>query len=195
MLFILAESYMFESFNQHYSVFKSKAFIKQDITKLPAVDQHFMECIALLGGKSYNYGLYQVFDEEGVLKETSILWEIIPKSRDRATAFGCDWLGRYFAIDADRMEDGLPLVLMVESDERVVYEVPLSVVNFHNQELVDDPENTLALSYFKAWRNIAERDLELSECLGYKIPLYLGGSDDESNLEIVDRETYLKVTS
>jgi hypothetical protein len=51
----------------------------------------------------------------------------------RACPFGYDWLGRQFALDSSRVENGESLVLLMEPGTAEVLEIPLSFAAFHEQ--------------------------------------------------------------
>lgn len=61
---------------------------------------------------------------------------------------------------------------------------------FHDAELVDYAEEALAVSYFSKWREAGGTSPALSECIGYKKPLFLGGADEVDNLELTDLDVY-----
>jgi hypothetical protein len=46
-----------------------------------------------------------------------------PDFATRACPFGSDWLGRLFAVDSARVENGEPLVLMMEPGTGEVLEI------------------------------------------------------------------------
>lgn len=49
----------------------------------------------------------------------------------------------------------------------------------------------LASSFYKQWKeNNKNKDIQNGQCVGYKIPLFLGGTDDISNLELSDVDVY-----
>jgi hypothetical protein len=56
---------------------------------------------------------------------------------------------------------------------------------FHNDELVDEADAALARGFFHDWiaAYAPELPLGVQECVGYRVPLFLGGADDVSNLE------------
>lgn len=74
--------------------------------------------------------------------------------------------------------------------------IPDDFVEFHDTEIVDYPEDALVSRYFDDWfENNDHYILKHSECVGYKIPLYLNGEDDLNNLEVSDMEVYWGVMS
>jgi hypothetical protein len=107
--------------------------------------------------------------------------------------FAADWLGRLFAADSSRTNpDGEPQVLMLEPGTGEALEVPVSVSALHTSELLEAADALVAEPFYRAWRQATDdrQPLLLTECVGYRVPLFLGGSDDESNLERTDMDVY-----
>jgi hypothetical protein len=72
-------------------------------------------------------------------------------------------------------------------------EIPASVVDFHNIELVEYADDALAVPLWKQWREINPTELAFTECVGYKVPLFLGGADALANLEVLDLSVYVEI--
>ena len=63
--------------------------------------------------------------------------------------------------------------------------------------LTEFADNALASDFFATW-SAAHPDtvaLEHSDCVGYLVPLFLGGEDTIENLEVVEFEVYWSVLS
>jgi len=67
-----------------------------------------------LAGKSFDGGLYRFHDGISGPRLASALSAGFPAFAERAVPFAFDWLGRQFAIDRARMEQGEPLILLIE---------------------------------------------------------------------------------
>lgn len=175
-----------ETFHHHYSIFKEKAPTSADIASFPAVDLLFRSMVDQLGGKSFKQGIFVAFDEEEVARATLTIWEMFPRLKDRATAFGCDWKGRFFAAkQADEVE-----VTLIEPDTDSIYEIKAGLAEFYNFELVQHHDAALASAFFEEWKSTTSVELHFHQCLGYRVPLFLGGEDVIDNLEIVERQFY-----
>ena len=118
--------------------------------------------------------------------------EAFPEFADRACPFGYDWLGRQFAIDIGRQEAGQPLVLLLEPGTGEGLEIPSTFAAFHDEEIVDYRDAALASGFFDTWSRTqgAVVPLPRGNCVGYRVPLFLGGHDDVDNLELIDLEVY-----
>lgn len=146
-----------------------------------------------LGGRTYNHGLYRVLRSEQVAAATQAMEGVFPEYRDRVVPFGFDWLGRHFASDLKRVENGQPLVLMLEVGAGEAMEIPASVMGFHNTELVNYADDALAVPFWRQWRSLNPADLVFTDCVGYKVPLFLGGADVVDNLEVIDASVYVEI--
>ncbi len=78
--------------------------------------------------------------------------------------------------------------MMLEPGTGEALEIPTSFVAFHNEELVDYRDAALASEFFCRWSSaqLEKLPLDHSNCVGYRTPLFLGGSDTLDDLEVVD---------
>jgi hypothetical protein len=143
-------------------------------------------------GATFGQGLYRFHDSQTGPRAWESIRAAFPEFGSRACPFACDWLGRQFAVDAGRTEQGRPLVLLLEPGTGEALEIPVPFVPFHDEELVDYAEAALLVDFFVAWSTSEAATLPLPQrsCVGYKVPLFLGGSDTIDNLEVVDVEMY-----
>jgi len=118
--------------------------------------------------------------------------EAFPEFASRACPFGYDWLGRQFAIDTGRSHAGQPLVLLLEPATGEGLQIPLVFGAFHNEGLVEYRDAALASGFFNTWaqKHAGALPLAQGDCVGYQVPLFLGGRDTVDNLEVIDLEVY-----
>lgn len=145
-----------------------------------------------LGGKTFNHGLYRVLRTDQIHTATQAMEGVFPEYRGRIVPFAFDWLGRHFVIDRARVEKGQPLILMLEVGAGEAMEIPASVLDFHNVELVDYTNDALAATFWRQWRSENPIDLAFTDCVGYKVPLFLGGPDVLANLEVIVFGVYVE---
>jgi type VI secretion system (T6SS) immunity protein Tdi1 len=64
-----------------------------------------------------------------------------------------------------------------------------------NDELVTYRDAALASDFFDEWSQANPEQLSIRSdtCVGYRVPLFLGGSDMIENLEIVDKDVYWSI--
>ncbi len=151
----------------------------------------YSELAGVFAGVSFENGLYRLHDAETGPRGAEWIVESFPRFASRACPFGYDWLGRQFAVDSGRLAGGQPLVLLLEPGTGEALEIPFSFAQFHEQ-LDELREPALAGSFFASWArgNAEVLPLSAAQCVGYKVPLFLGGKDTVENLEIVDLEVY-----
>lgn len=145
-------------------------------------------------GRSFRAGLYRIHDAYSGPKAQALVSFGFPKYEKQVFPFGCDWLGRQFCVDGRRAASEAP-VLLFEPGTGEVLEIPASFATFHNDELVHFEDAALASSFFLDWSQGHLPDLPISadECVGYRIPLFLGGKDTVDNLELIDLEAYWSI--
>ncbi|WP_421742688.1 T6SS immunity protein Tdi1 domain-containing protein [Cellulomonas sp.] len=115
-----------------------------------------------------------------------------PKTALRATPVARDWLGRVFAVDAERKAAGLEdqLLFLIEPGSGGVFDVDYSFKDLLDVGFVDDPDTYLARDFFEEWLSSGGVVPDANQCVGFTKPLFLGGSDSIENLDIVDLEVY-----
>ncbi|UVC10164.1 DUF1851 domain-containing protein [Rhizobium sp. TH2] len=141
------------------------------------------------GGASFGEGIYRVIIPAEMEDWRGRLKLAFPAHQD-AIPFAYDWLGRLFVLEQDRLVDGEPAVVMLEPGTGEALEVPSNLRTFHEVELIDDHDAALASKFFEAWRTEGNPAPKYDECAGYKVPLFLGGADDLTNLELSNIDVY-----
>jgi hypothetical protein len=153
-------------------------------------EPYLASLVAKWGGTSFNRGIYRLLRSDEVPTWAAIAESAFPEFAGRLIPFGFDWLGRMFALDRGRYVDGAPAVSFLEPGTGEALEVPCNAESFHNAELIDYREAALAESFFYAWLNAGGSSPAPKQCVGYRKPLFLGGADTVSNLELTDLNVY-----
>ncbi|MCX6852177.1 MAG: DUF1851 domain-containing protein [Verrucomicrobia bacterium] len=149
--------------------------------------------IAELGGQTFNHGVFRVFRADQIPAAVQDMESMFPQYRGRLVPFAFDWLGRHFAMDLASGENGHPHILLLEVGVGEAMIIPVPVVEFFNVELVEYADDALAVPFWKKWRDLNPADLAFTDCVGYKVPLFLGGADVVSNLEVNDMSVYVEL--
>jgi hypothetical protein len=186
---------MFERFLSKYSPDDAGAVPRWTAVEL-AVVTDLAEILGEWGGISFNSGLYRLHSEASSHAATAAIRSYLQDGWNDAIAFAFDWLGRNFVVSPHRWSDQNPLIHLVDVGEGSVFEVPMGIAEFHDVELTEHAEDTLAVDWFLEWRAAHNNmRLEFNQCVGYRKPLFLGGTDADENLEIADVEVYWSLMS
>jgi len=145
--------------------------------------------------QTFANGLYRIMKPEEVPKWTKIASDAFPNFRDRILCFSSDWLGRIFALNQTNTVAGQCHILMLEPGTGLALEIPVTFDDFHNSELVDFANEALAVQFYHDWLHHGGAPPEFGECVGYQIPLFLGGKDVIENLEVIDMHVYWTLTA
>src|SRR5450830_630250 len=147
------------------------------------------ELMSQFGGCSFDKSLYRVMKSDSMNDWSQTVEYAFPNFGGRLQCFGYDWLGRIFALDSGRLEEGHHGVVMFEPGTGKALEIPCNIVTFHDKELIEYREEALAVSFYAQWlaQGVAP---SYEECIGYKIPLFVGGKDVVDNLEISNLDVY-----
>lgn len=134
-------------------------------------------------------GMYRFFNMEEIKKWESIVFETFPAYKNQANIFAFDWGGRIFA---STVEDDK--ILIFEPGTGEVLSAPASIQLFHDDLIVNYPQDCLGADFFNEWYEKSQQyQLKHNECVGYKIPLFLNGDDVIDNLEVSDMEVYWEI--
>lgn len=146
-------------------------------------------------GASFRGGFYRVHDDQTGPQALSLVADAFPELSERACPFGYDWLGRQFAVDSGRVAAGDPQVLLLEPGTGEALEIPVGFSEFHEVELIEHPDAALASGFFRDWSSANHHELPLlrDQCVGYRVPLFLGGQDTVENLEVSDLDVYWSI--
>jgi hypothetical protein len=157
----------------------------------------FDELIGPSAGASFDNGLYRLHSAESAAVGQSGADLMFPRYAGRLSVFAFDWLGRQFAVDFGRVDGGAPLVMLLEPGTGEALEIPAPFVQFHDEELVDYGNEALASEFFAEWvaANPGSVPLGHTDCVGYRVPLFLSGSDTVDNLEVVDFDVYWTIAA
>lgn len=186
---------MFKTFLSTYSI-SSQVENKPDSELLSKIEPYatgFSTLMSSHGGSTFNNGIYRLHTLQDILKWTQIIEEEFVNYKGKAICFGYDWLGRHFALDKAKTEQDQMLILLFEPGAGEVMQIPTNFTNFHNQELTEHQNEALASEFYSEWVNDGGEKPSHSECIGYKVPLFLSGSDTIENLELSDMEVYWSI--
>lgn len=158
-------------------------------------DGQLRELLTSHGGNSFNQGLYRIISFGDVAYWSNLVLSAFPSFSGRVTCFGVDWLGRVFGTDSARLEDMRPGVVMLEPGTGEALEIPCNIESFHENELIQYQEAALAVGFYRQWRARGGALPDNTQCIGYKKPLFLGGSDTVDNLELSDLDVYWTISA
>lgn len=148
------------------------------------------ELLKYLSERNILNGMYRVFKEDEVDKWNKIVEEAFTAYKGRIKVFGYDWLGRVFAL-----KNEVNTVILMEPGTGEVLDIGVGLAEFHNVEIAEYHEDSLASNFFEEWFEISKHILEKNECAGYVVPLFLNGEDNVDNLEVSDMEVYWGIMS
>lgn len=183
-----------DRFREHYQVddrLKSNAAGRgaQPGHPVPGVVAPVQELLEEIGGLSFNGGLYRTHLLKDVPEWNTTMGQAWTETAGKVCCFGYDWEGRQFALYRGSK------VLQFSAGDLEMVEIPGDIDAFHNQILVDMAEPALAVAFYEAWKESGGAVPKHDECIGYKRPLFLGGTDWIDNLELIDLDVYWTVSA
>jgi hypothetical protein len=151
------------------------------------------DLFTICNGASFEGGLYRLHAVEEVPSWTAIASGAFAQFSGNIESFAYDWLGRLFALDSRRLVDGQLGVVMLEPGTGQALEIPANFLTFHCNELIEFADAALAREAYMEWRRNDARPLKSAECVGYRVPLFLGGADTVDNMERTDMKVYWEI--
>jgi len=146
---------------------------------------------------SYNRGIWRLFLPR---RPDFAYWTIDarwagdwPKYRG-IRFFGYDWLGRLVGVDGRKGRPSGSEVVRLEPGMGELVMTDDTVEAFLTRDLVDEYDDTLSAELFRDWVAASDESLDPDNCVGFRQPLALGGSDDLENLEVVSLKVYVSIS-
>lgn len=136
------------------------------------------------GGMQFAQGLFNVFNISDLDKWSQIVFGVYPQYYNNVKLFGYDWLGRVFGMSTIKRA-----VYIFEIGTLDALEVPCSFLEFLNDEIPYHHDACFASAFFEEWKKLYQTP-KYGRCIGYKVPLFLGGSDVIENMEDSNMEVY-----
>lgn len=139
-------------------------------------------------------GAYRLHRKEDVVRFNACAAEVFLDRALQFQCFGADWMGRQFALDQGRMIKGDPQVAILDPATGEIFEIPCGYREFHEIEMIKYPNETVEYDRFKQWLSSGGVAPKYGECIGFRVPLFLGGKDAFDNLEVVDLDVYWSIS-
>lgn len=173
---------MFKKFSTFFDL--KQEFINNEIS----IYDNFMNCFS---GIQCANGLFNIFRKEDINKWSGIVKNTYLECDTEVSVFGYDWLGRIFAIDKNEEKR----ILIFEIGTADILEVNCDFLEFLNEEIPLYNEACFATSFYIKWLCKKKIPVIYGRCIGYKVPLFVGGKDVIRNLEDSDLEVYWYILS
>lgn len=156
------------------------------LRRLPGLAELATEC----SGLTFGGGLLAVHSQASASRASRLIAEAFPDFPGAYQALAQDWLGRQFAVGVTPGTSYAQQVLLFEPGSGEAFEVDADIPRLFNVEFVSDPTTYLAADLFADWIRAGGRLGWPDGCVGFKVPLFLGGEGVVENLEPVDLEVY-----
>ena len=146
---------MFPNFQKQYVATSRVASTAPGLATLPPESfGHVTDAIKFLvdyEGTTFTRELYRLLSLCTTEKWNRLIVAAFPDYEGRIWPFGCDWLGKMFVLDSQTMENGTPMVLMMELGTGYVLQIPATFKNFHEEQLIENADPALAVTALEEW--------------------------------------------
>jgi hypothetical protein len=177
---------MYEKFINNFEI-----SISQNIENNPGLEDKLPDplftLLELHGGKTFNKGLYRLHTFKSSIQWSLIIGNYFNRYKLKIYSFGFDWMGRQFCMSSS--DDNLLFMFDIAATEYFEHQQDLELL--HNDDFVNETDNMLSSDlYSQILKYYNLESIGYNECLGYKIPLFLGGNDSIDNYYLSDTEVY-----
>ncbi|MFC6562315.1 T6SS immunity protein Tdi1 domain-containing protein [Actinoplanes utahensis] len=154
-----------------------------------SVPRLLRSCFEEMGGSTLAAGFLRFHSPSSAEASTIRCATLIEGFGGRFYCFSVDWLGRELAVDLRKPGAD---VILVDPGGAEYLDPETSLFQWHDVVASDD--DPLAYPFYKEWReaNANVGPLGFNQCIGYSVPLFLGGQDEVGNLALIDREFYFE---
>src|SRR5947209_1779158 len=167
-------------YNRFRSVYKLTRGIAGDMPALN--DSIATRGILELATGVYNDGLYVILPRNEAVELTRLVESVFPVAQGKIAIFATDWMGRLFATDTLLTDSGgAATVTCFDLAEPASFTTEVNFDEFHNKEAVDMMVELLNLNQFAKWTALNAPPRDGVSCVGYKVPLFIGGTDAIEN--------------
>ena len=144
--------------------------------------------VIAFGGMQFGKGLFNVFDKGDLRYWENNVTKMFPEYKGRFELFGYDWMGRCFAVTSLGADD--EKILVFDPSTLEVSDIQLTFMDFINKAIPAAANECFSADAFINWYNTYGIELKYLNCLGNKVPLFLGGNDELDNMELSDMDVY-----
>jgi hypothetical protein len=169
---------MFNSFLEFFGS-ENKGYVKRS-------EDIYLDFIMNYSKESFGSGLFRVVDSNNLEYFKRLVQSCFSELSDDIRVIGFDWLGRIF-VSSDTSDSK---IYMCDAGSHEILEIPLGIKEFLNNEIPEYPDELFALDFYKEYISQGGISPSYDQCIGYKVPLFLGGLDDLSNIEQIDFDVF-----
>ena len=174
---------MFNSFLEFFGS-ENKGYVKRS-------EDIYLDFIMNYSKESFGSGLFRVVDSNNLEYFKGLVQSCFSELSDDIRVIGFDWLGRIF-VSSDTSDSK---IYMCDAGSHEILEIPLGIKEFLNNEIPAYPDELFALDFYKEYISQGGTSPSYDQCIGYKVPLFLGGLDDLSNIEQIDFDVFWTIMS
>lgn len=122
--------------------------------------------------------MFRVVDIDNLTYFNDLVKSCFLEVSEDIRVIGFDWLGRIF-VSANKDNSK---IYICDSGAHEILEVPLNILEFLNNEIPEYSNELFSTDFYNEYLSKGFDIPEYNQCIGYKIPLFLGGLDDISNI-------------
>ncbi len=150
--------------------------------------------LALVGGRSFNLGAFRTFSTESSKDWNDVISDAFPAYKGIIRCIGFGWDGQVIAEVLRDREDIERGVAIFNPNTAETLNAPVSIVDFMNDMIGDDEEDVLEAGLYLTWLKADKTPVQIDECVGYDVPMFVGGDQSMENMNVIDFEVYWDIS-
>lgn len=168
----------------------SNADLPKDLSLISNLNKDIVDFFNECGGLCIDRGVYKTHTPNSSLHWSVLISSYFANFGNKIIPFGYDWMGRQFVLINGKYN----YILMLNPSTGEYFELNQNLVDFHNDDLVYEKEDILSASLFdEVLQFLKINQVDYDKCLGYKISLFLNGTNSLNNYGVIDMEVYWEI--
>jgi hypothetical protein len=154
------------------------------------LNDHLSEFLAEFGGRSFNKGLLRTLECDEIGHWAELMSAVFPPFYGRVQPFAYNTTGAIFALNITRVRNDIPIVTYFDPMLGEAKNVDRTLDQTIEDGFLKSYDRFLGTAFYKDWVKAGGKPPARHQCIGMKVPLFLGGEDSVDNLELIDMDVY-----
>lgn len=182
-----------------FAAFQS-VFIRDDFSpaperrSIPVQDRELRRFLEAFSGSSFNGGQFRVVQASQIVAWEQRLAGAFPAHARQVVCFGYNWRNLVFALHKTERVGGRPAVCLFDVDYGEASLTAMTLRSLCNEHMVKSPESLLDSALYQEWIESGGEVPRHDQCVGHRIPTFLGGADELSNLGVCGIDVHWSLT-
>lgn len=135
-------------------------------------------------------GILKILNRRDVHKWRSNINLAFPRFANKFEPFAFDWLGSFYCVKLTQSTK--PAIFIFNILQNRCLLVPCDLITFLEKEIPQNSTMALQSHKFNQWK-LSNQPLKYNECVGYTVPVFLGGVEILDSSKVFDLDEYWQI--